>query len=70
MTKKQKKKKVNHFNIKECEEVLARLKGQENSLYFQHVLCHYRKLLPSMENAALLGQTHTDSATFKSSSIS
>ncbi len=67
MTKKQKKKKVNHLNIKECEEILARLKGQENSLYFQHVLHHYRLLLPDMGSAAALSKTQADGVTFRSS---
>lgn len=69
MAKKHKKKKVNHLSIKECEEVLARLKGQDNSLYYQHVLQHYRRLLPDMGSAVTLGQIHSQSATFKSSNI-
>lgn len=67
MAKKQKKKKVNHLSIKECEDILSRLKGQDNSLYYQHILQHYRRLLPDMRSAVTLGQTHSQSATFKSS---
>lgn len=69
MTQKKKNKKVNHLNIKECEEILARLKGQENSLYFQHVLHHYRLLLPNMGSATVLSKVQADGATFKSSEL-
>jgi len=41
-----KKKKVNHLTIKECEAILARLAGQKECKYYQHVLEYYRKLLP------------------------
>jgi hypothetical protein len=41
-----KKKKVNQLTIKECEAILKRLAGQTECKYYQHVLQHYRSLLP------------------------
>ena len=49
MKKKQKNKKVNKLNIEECQNILQNLNHQKDSLYYNHVLNHYRKLLPSME---------------------
>jgi hypothetical protein len=41
-----KKKKVNQLTIKECEAILQRLAGQVECKYYQHILEHYRRLLP------------------------
>lgn len=46
MSEIKKKKKVNQLTIKECEAILEKLVGQNESKYFQHVLEHYRRLLP------------------------
>lgn len=59
MKKKQKNKKVNKLNIEECQNILQNLKHQKDSLYYNHVLNHYRKLLPSMEFAHALGKINS-----------
>jgi len=41
---KKKKKKVNHLNLKECEEIITKLGGMKECLFVQHVLEHYNKL--------------------------
>lgn len=46
MSEIKKKKKVNQLTIKECEAILERLAGQIECKYYQHVLEHYRRLLP------------------------
>lgn len=46
MIENKKNKKVNQLNIKECETILHRLAGQTECKYYQHVLEHYRKLIP------------------------
>jgi hypothetical protein len=51
-----KKKKVNHLTIKECEAILSRLASQTECKYYQHVLEHYRKLLPPHSAAIELGK--------------
>jgi hypothetical protein len=59
-----KKKKVNQLTIKECEAILTRLAGQSECKYYQHVLNHYRKLLPSHGMAIELAKVDSyDSAT-------
>jgi len=66
--KKKKHKKVNRLSIKECEDILNKLKKSSESEYYQHVLLQYRKLLPNMGSAVSLNKTSTiSSATFKSS---
>lgn len=60
MTENKKKKKVNQLNIKECETILARLIGQTECKYYQHVLEHYRRLLPPHYVAIDLGKIPSD----------
>jgi len=55
-----KKKKVNQYNIKDCEVILSRLSGQTENKYYQHVLEHYRKLLPSHKSAIELNNIKSD----------
>ena len=59
----EKKKKVNQLNIKECEAILNRLAGQTECEYYQHVLNHYRKLLPSHSMAIELSNVPSDNNT-------
>lgn len=56
MSEIKKKKKVNQLTIKECEAILIRLAGQTECKYYQHVLEHYRKLLPPHSAAIELGK--------------
>ena len=60
MTNKKKTKKVNQLKLKECEEILVRLAGQTENKYYQHVLNHYRNLIPSHEYAIELGKIKSD----------
>jgi len=55
-----KKKKVNQLNIKECESILHRLAGQIECKYYQHVLKHYRRLLPPFSASIDLGKVPSD----------
>lgn len=55
-----KKKKVNHLTIKECESILEKLRGQTENKYYQHVLEHYRSLLPSHKYASYLNKISSD----------
>jgi hypothetical protein len=55
-----KKKKVNQLTIKECEVILQRLAGQVECKYYQHVLEHYRKLLPPHYAAVELNKIPND----------
>jgi hypothetical protein len=57
-----KKKKVNQLTIKECEAILTRLAGQIECKYYQHVLNHYRKLLPSHAMAIELSNVPNDNS--------
>lgn len=56
MSKKKKIKKINRLSIKECEELLAKLSKDRESLYYNHILQHYRRLLPDMRSAVELGK--------------
>lgn len=56
MSKKKKIKKINRLSIKECEELLAKLSKNKESLYYNHILQHYRRLLPDMGSAIELGK--------------
>lgn len=56
MSEKKKTKKVNQLNIKECEEILARLYNQIENKYYQDVLSQYRKLIPAHRYAIELGK--------------
>lgn len=60
MSKKNKNKKVNHLNIKECEDILSKLTKSADSLYYNHVLARYRSLLPDMRSAVELGKISAD----------
>lgn len=60
MSENKKKKKVNQLNIKECEAILARLAGQIECKYYQHVLSHYRSLIPSHASAIELSNVPSD----------
>ncbi len=60
MKENKKKKKVNQLTVKECEAILARLTGQTECKYYQHVLNHYRKLLPSHAMAIELSNVPSD----------
>ncbi len=60
MSEIKKKKKVNQLTIKECEAILNRLAGQIECKYYQHVLNHYRKLLPSHGAAIELSNVPSD----------
>lgn len=60
MTENKKKKKVNQLTIKECEAILTRLAGQAECKYYQHVLNHYRRLLPSHSMAIELSNVPSD----------
>ena len=60
MSEIKKKKKVNQLNIKECETILNRLANQTESKYYQHVLNHYRKLMPSHGMAFELSSIPSD----------
>ena len=60
MTEIKKKKKVNQLTIKECEAILNRLARQTECKYYQHVLNHYRKLLPSHSMAIELSNIPSD----------
>lgn len=62
MTDKKRTKKVNQLKLKECEEILARLVGQIENKYYQDVLAHYRKLIPSHEYAIELGKIKSDNS--------
>lgn len=55
MTTKKHGKKVNHLTLKECGEILQKLIKDRESLYYQHVLAQYRKLMPAMSSAVTLG---------------
>jgi hypothetical protein len=44
MAEKKKHKKVNQFNLQQCEAVLNKLKNCTESEYYQHVLQHYNRL--------------------------
>lgn len=50
------RKKVNKLSIKDCEDILSRLSKDKDSLYYNHVLSHYRSLLPNMGSAVELGK--------------
>lgn len=63
MTENKKKKKVNQLDIKDCEAVLQRLAGQTECKYYQHVLEHYRKLLPPHYIAIELAKMPSDNNT-------
>lgn len=54
--KKTARKKINQLSIKECEAIIARLNKDRESLYYNHVLNHYRSLLPDMRSAVELGK--------------
>jgi len=60
VTENKKKKKVNQLNIKECESILHRLAGQIECKYYQHVLEHYRRLLPPHSAAIELAKIPND----------
>jgi len=60
VTEIKKKKKVNQLTIEECEAILKRLAGQTENKYYQHVLIHYRKLLPSHRDAIDLNKIASD----------
>lgn len=61
MAKKKKNlKKVNRLTIKECEAILSRLDKDKESQYYNHVLTHYRSLLPNMGSAVTLGRVSVD----------
>jgi len=40
-----KKKKVNHLTLKECEDIISKSGGLKECLFVQHVLERYNKLL-------------------------
>jgi len=69
--KKHKNKKVNNLRLEECQQILQKLVGHEQSKYYQDVLHQYRKLIPSFKNAKILSETttSTDQVTFKSSTL-
>jgi len=69
--KKHKNKKVNNLKIEECQQILQKLIGHEQSKYYQDVLIQYRKLIPAYKNAEILSQTTTSNqqATFYSSTL-
>lgn len=54
--KKKRIKKVNKLSIKECEALLDKLSKDRESLYYNHILQHYRRLLPDMGSAVELGK--------------
>jgi len=60
--KKHCKKKVNKLKLHECEEILKKLDNQRDSLYYNHVLEQYRRLIPSHSNAVILSNTELTSA--------
>lgn len=60
MSETKKKKKVNQLNIKECEAILQKLAGQTECKYYQHVLEHYRSLLPPHSAAIELAKISTN----------
>lgn len=60
MSEIKKKKKVNQLTIKECEAILERLAGQTECKYYQHVLEHYKKLLPPFSASIELGKIPSD----------
>lgn len=60
MTENKKKKKVNQLNIQECEAILRKLAGQTECKYYQHVLEHYKKLLPPFSASIELGKISSD----------
>lgn len=60
--KKHCKKKVNKLGIQECESILKKLDNQRDSLYYNHVLEQYRRLIPSHSNAVILSNTELTSA--------
>lgn len=60
--KKHCKKKVNRLKIHECEEILKKLHNQKDSLYYNHVLEQYRRLIPGHSNAVILNNTELTSA--------
>ena len=71
MQKKHKNKKVNNLKIEECQQILQKLIGHEQSKYYQDVLNQYRKLIPAYKNAEILSKTttSTEKATFHSSTL-
>ncbi len=54
---KKKNKKVNHLNLKECEDILEKLKNQKESHYYNHVLLRYKNLIPAHKDAVMLANT-------------
>lgn len=57
MSKRKKKlKKVNQLTLQECKNLLTKLSKNKESLYYQHILEHYRRLMPSMGSAVELGK--------------
>jgi hypothetical protein len=60
VTEIKKNKKVNHLTVQECESILKRLAGQVENRYYQHVLEHYRKLLPPHYAAVELNKIPND----------
>ena len=55
--KNKKNKKVNRLNLKECEDILEKLKNQKESHYYNHVLHRYKKLIPAHKDAVMLANT-------------
>lgn len=60
--KKHCKKKVNKLKLSECEDILKKLHNQRDSLYYNHVLEQYRRLIPAYSNAVVLNNTELTSA--------
>lgn len=60
MSEIKKNKKVNQLTIKECEAILKRLADQTECKYYQHVLEHYRRLLPPHYVAIELAKVPND----------
>lgn len=56
MSDKKKIKKVNQLNLKECEDILQRLHGQNDNKYYQDVLLQYRRLIPAHRYAIELNK--------------
>lgn len=60
MSKKKSIRKVNKLTIKECEVLLEKLCKDKESLHYNHILQHYRRLLPSMGSAVELSKVSVE----------
>lgn len=49
MAEKKKKKKVNHLNLKECENIIKNSGGLLECAYVQHVMNRYNQLVAQKE---------------------